>query len=189
MVSVVSALQMSHEMVSSAVKEGSVAIDATCGNGNDTALLARLVGESGTVFAFDIQREAIENTQRLLSDNGLLPRVRLIEDGHEHLGEYVDVRVSAVMFNLGYLPGGSSREVITRPETTLAAMKSSVDLLQPGGLLTAVIYTGHPGGVREREAVLAWCRQLDQELFTAVHYGPLNQRNDPPSLIAVRRCR
>ena len=30
-------------------------IDATCGNGADTALLAGLVQEGGQVYAFDIQ--------------------------------------------------------------------------------------------------------------------------------------
>lgn len=30
-------------------------VDATCGNGNDTLFLARIVGPSGTVYALDLQ--------------------------------------------------------------------------------------------------------------------------------------
>ena len=48
---------------------GDICIDATMGNGNDTALLSRLAGEKGHVIAFDIQKQALEHTgERLLKD-------------------------------------------------------------------------------------------------------------------------
>ena len=37
------------------VQPGDTVIDATMGNGHDTAMLAELVGESGHVIAFDVQ--------------------------------------------------------------------------------------------------------------------------------------
>ena len=40
---VISALSMSHEIISSAVMPGDTVVDATCGNGKDTVFLAKLV--------------------------------------------------------------------------------------------------------------------------------------------------
>lgn len=45
------------------------AVDATCGNGHDTLELARMVGPSGRVVAFDIQAEALESAQALLDSS------------------------------------------------------------------------------------------------------------------------
>jgi len=61
------------------VKEGDTVVDATCGNGNDTAFLASLVGENGRVFGFDIQDKAIANTTKKLTDLNLIDRVTLIK--------------------------------------------------------------------------------------------------------------
>ena len=38
------------------LKEGDVAVDFTMGNGYDTEFLSKTVGESGHVYAFDIQK-------------------------------------------------------------------------------------------------------------------------------------
>ncbi len=46
------------------MEPGDFVIDATMGNGHDTAFLAELVGPSGEVFAFDIQKEALINTEQ-----------------------------------------------------------------------------------------------------------------------------
>lgn len=58
-------------IVAGVVSEGDTVVDATVGNGNDTIFLARLVGEKGKVYGFDIQQEAINNTGELLKDLGL----------------------------------------------------------------------------------------------------------------------
>ena len=36
-------------------------------------------------------------------------------------------------------------QVISRPETTLAAVGAALELLQPSGLVSVLAYTGHPG--------------------------------------------
>ena len=38
------------------LREGDVAVDATMGNGGDTAFLCKLVGKTGHVYAFDVQQ-------------------------------------------------------------------------------------------------------------------------------------
>ena len=50
-----------------------------------------------------------------------------------------------VAFNLGYLPGGD-KGIITISKTTLLALEAAKKMLIPGGLISLVVYVGHPGG-------------------------------------------
>ncbi|MBA0816393.1 hypothetical protein Gohar_001059, partial [Gossypium harknessii] len=50
-----------------------------------------------------------------------------------------------VAFNLGYLPGGD-KGIITTSKTTLLALEVSKKMLILGGLISLVVYVGHPGG-------------------------------------------
>ena len=56
------ALKLCHRYWQERIRPGMTCVDATAGRGRDTALLCRLTGERGTVLAFDIQREAVEET-------------------------------------------------------------------------------------------------------------------------------
>jgi tRNA A58 N-methylase Trm61 len=85
MAACLSLLELAHASVQRAVKPGSVAVDATAGNGNDTLFLAGLVGTSGLVLAFDIQPEALEKTRAVLENAKLAARVRLFLTGHENI--------------------------------------------------------------------------------------------------------
>ena len=120
---------LSHFMLRQFVHPGDTAVDATCGNGNDTLLLAELVGPSGRVWSFDIQTDAIEQTALKLANAGYGERVELIHGGHETMAGRAATGLGAVVFNLGYLPGGD-RTLITRPETTLAACQQALNLLK-----------------------------------------------------------
>ena len=179
-------LRMARTMVMNCLTAGDKAVDATAGNGRDTVFLARLVGASGKVWAFDIQKCALINTARLLESENLKSHVSLVEDGHEHLTHHVEDNLGAVMFNLGYLPGGDHR-VITRPSTTLIALEAALKSLRQGGIVTLIIYSGHPGGKEEEDALLQYAASLEQTKFTVLHYRMLNQINNPPSLLAIEK--
>ena len=185
-----SILDRAHTLATEAIRDGGVAVDATVGNGHDTAVLARAVGEEGTVFGFDVQPEALRATRSRLASDGLADRVALVEAGHEtmaqHVPEAVHGRVEAVTFNLGYLPGSDS-PLTTSPSTTLPALDAAVRLLRPGGVATVVVYTGHEGGDEEAAAVDAWAADLPQARFEALSYRFVNRRNDPPRLVAVEK--
>ena len=56
-------IAVAHRFVKSVVQEGDCCVDATVGNGYDTEFLAKLVGETGKVLGFDVQKQAIENTK------------------------------------------------------------------------------------------------------------------------------
>jgi predicted methyltransferase len=181
-------LDFAHTLATGALSPGATAVDATVGNGHDTVVLARAVGQEGIVYGFDVQAEAIAETRRRLRDAQLDARVALQRAGHETMERHVPGAlhgaVDAIMFNLGYLPG-SDASLTTEPGTTLPALRASLRLLRPGGVLTVVLYTGHEGGPREAEAVEDWAEDLPQEDFEVLSYRFVNQRNDPPRLLAV----
>lgn len=146
-----SPLSFSHELLKRYVLPNDVVIDATVGNGNDTVLLASLVGGYGKVYGFDIQEQAIKSTKEKMLLTGLLPQTELILDGHENMDFYIpeDTKISAATFNLGYLPK-SDKNIITLPETTLIALKKTLVRLRKGGLVTVMVYYGHKGGLEEK---------------------------------------
>ncbi|KKM11767.1 hypothetical protein SY88_07055 [Clostridiales bacterium PH28_bin88] len=180
------AVTLAHKLLGEVVSAGDTAVDATAGNGHDTLYLARLVGEGGRVYAFDVQIPALEGTARRLEEAGLVDRVRLIHDGHEQMEQYVPPGVRAVMFNLGYLPGGDHR-VITVPESTLPALEQSFRLLLPGGVITIVIYTGHPGGSEEASQIEQAMAALPQPEWDVVRIDFPNRRHRSPYLLFLQK--
>ncbi len=179
-------LLFARKLVTGALKHGDLAVDATCGNGHDTLFLAGLVGQAGRVLAFDIQEEAIVRTRERLSAAGVDSRVTLIRHCHAGLAEHLDSPVGAVMFNLGYLPGGD-HSTVTGAETTLPALRAALAALNRGGVITLIVYTGHPGGKEEYEALVAYAVSLPQQEFTVLEYRFINQANNPPLLLAITR--
>lgn len=131
------------------LRPGDTAVDATCGNGHDTAFLAASVGSSGVVHAFDVQAAAIEATQLRVAESvpaERRPALRCHLASHADMLQLVGSSAArVVMFNLGYLPGGD-KATTTRTGSTLAAVKAACEVLQPGALCSILCYTGHPGG-------------------------------------------
>lgn len=185
-----SILDFAHDVASRALEPGSLAIDATVGNGHDTLFLALEVGAQGTVMGFDVQAEAIDRTEKRIAEHEVSAEVQLLHAGHEamtsHLPRDLQGKVAAVMFNLGYLPGGD-HALTTQPKTTLQALEGATDLLRPGGVITVVQYTGHEGGAKEAKAVTSWASALPQDSFQTLSYRFLNQSNNPPRLLAIEK--
>ena len=186
-----SLVQQAHAALSEILAEGDIAIDATVGNGHDTLFLAREVGEVGTVYGFDIQEAALDTAYRRLQEEGLAGRVSLYHAGHEAMAvvlpESVRGRVKAVMFNLGYLPGGDKQRT-TGINTTLAALEQARALLAPGGAISVLAYTGHPGGREEAEAVRGWARSLSPDYYQVDIAVPPSSSGAAPQWVLVRRC-
>lgn len=181
-----SARHWAREMMEEALEDGARVIDATMGNGHDTLWLCRRVGDCGRVVAFDVQREALKRTEERLKEAGMIQRAELHCVGHEQMGQVVQAPVDGVLFNLGWLPG-AEHGVTTRVETTLQAVGAALDLLKPGGLMTVCVYPGHEEGARERDALLQWASALDYNLWDVMLKSYLNQPNDPPLMLAIRK--
>lgn len=183
-------LSHTRSLMQKVIRPGDAAIDGTVGNGHDTLFLAELVGEKGHVFGFDIQEQAILHTKGLLEKKQVAARVHLFQKGHETIKESIPAdfhgKISGAMFNLGYLPGGD-KSIVTKPETTISAINQLVDILTKGGILGLVIYHGHEEGAYERDRILAYAKGLDQTNVHVLQYSFINQRNNPPFLLAFER--
>ena len=180
-----SARFLAAEVLKSAIAPGDTVIDATMGNGHDTLTLCELVGENGRVIAFDIQPQAVENTRARLEEAGVLPRASLYCLGHERMAEKAD-SAQAVVFNLGWLPGGD-KSVTTRWETTKAAIESALRLLTPMGVLVICVYPGHAEGDRERQRLTALLTELPPQRFNVLHQRFLNAGPGAPECIVVQK--
>ncbi len=145
--------ERAHAVVLPVLGPGGVAIDATVGAGRDTEFLA---ASGARVFGYDVQEEALSQARRRLAAAGLEESVTLIHAGHEDLERHLPAkllgRVSAAMFNLGYLPGGD-KSLVTVPGTTVRALTAASVWLKSGGVISVVAYRGHRGGADEYLAV------------------------------------
>jgi len=177
-----------HDFIKKQVKEGDICIDATIGNGHDTELLCALVGETGKVYGFDIQTQALENTRVRLEATGLSRRAKLFLNGHEQMMETIDAseqgKISCVVFNFGYLPGGN-HELATKGETSIIAMESALTLLKKDGLISLCIYSGGDSGFAERDEILAWLKGLDSSKYLVIVSEYYNRKNHPPIPVLI----
>ena len=164
---------------------GDIAVDCTLGKGNDTILLANLVGNEGKVISFDIQKEAIEKTQEKLKDFSY-KNITLINDGHENLDKYIQEKVKLFIFNLGYLPG-KDHNITTKAETTLKAVKKALKILGDNGIVLLVIYHGHENGKEEKIILEEFTSSLDQKIYNVMKTAFINQANNPPLLICIEK--
>lgn len=176
-------LAMVHAFLRKEVRPGAVCIDATAGKGRDTALLCRLAGETGRVLAFDIQEEAVAQTQALLASEGLLAEVLL--DSHAHMGRYLPPEsVDCIVFNFGRLPGGDPK-IFTQADTSVEAIRVGLELLRPGGVLAIALYYGGENGYEERDRILQYLEEVDQRCFSVLACRWTNRRGDPPMPVFV----
>lgn len=171
-----------------AIKPGDTVIDATMGNGHDTVKLAQWVGPEGLVHAFDVQPQALQNTQERLQEHGLFERCKLHLRGHQFMADAVTETVSAVIFNLGYLPG-QDKLITTEVTTTLLAIEQSLVLLKESGVLLIVVYPGHEQGRIEQEALDQWIKQVDTRLYRSLRYQFENTAAPAPYVLAVEKLK
>ena len=183
-----SARYLAREVILRTVLPGDTVVDATMGNGHDTLMLCEAVGREGRVYAFDVQAQAVEETGKRLREQGVADRAELIRAGHEHMAEYVQGPVKAVMFNLGWLPGGDHR-VTTRWETTRKAVECALDLLSPMGVLVICVYPGHAEGEREERELTAFLSGLSNRQFNVLHQRFLNAGAGAPECCVIQKQR
>jgi predicted methyltransferase len=182
-----------HDFLAPLLTPGAIAIDLTAGNGYDTLFLAQQVSPSGRVYSFDIQPEALAATKARLEAHFAIAspeHVELICANHAELAHHVPSgaqgEVSAVIANLGYLPGGS-RALITTPESTILAIRISADYVRPGGGISILCYRGHPGGAEEADEVVGFFRNLDSAIWEVGGVGEEGDCHKPVWVWGRRR--
>lgn len=181
------AIPFVHAALASVVRKGAFVVDATAGNGYDTLHLARLTAPGGNVLAFDIQPSALDATRKRCADCD--SRIETVLRCHSamqdrNFRDQWPARPAAVVFNLGYLPGGD-KTLITSAETTLAALGGALEWLAPDGIITIVCYPGHTGGELETSAVERWAASLASETHTVCRFSIPNTRRPAPLALLV----
>ncbi|KAL6610479.1 hypothetical protein ACP70R_040448 [Stipagrostis hirtigluma subsp. patula] len=188
------ATEVAHAVWRSIVQKGDTVVDATCGNGNDTLALLKMVADErgqGRVYGMDIQDSAIESTSSFLkmavNDDSERDLVKLFPICHSKMEEVVpkDYPVRLVAFNLGYLPGGD-KTLITVPRTTELALQAASRIIGSGGLISVLVYIGHPGGRDELDVVESFASSLPLETWVSCKLQMLN-RPIAPVLILLHK--
>lgn len=177
-------INFSKKMIATLKNGCNVAVDATCGRGGDTEFLASIANH---VYAFDIQEEAVKSTnERLKMLENVNCDIQVIHDNHLFFPKYIECGIDVVMFNLGYLPNGD-KTITTKASSTVKTLKLFMDNLNQKGLISIVVYPGHPEGLKESKALEKYLKEVDQHLFDIVKYDFINQKNYPPYLILIEK--
>ncbi|HPF42480.1 MAG TPA: class I SAM-dependent methyltransferase [Bacillota bacterium] len=162
----------SHEWLLKDKLSGKTLVDMTAGKGQDTLFLASL---SHDVYAFDIQEEAIATTSELLRKNHV-DWVKLINDDHAKIDEYIKVPIQGAIYNLGYLPGGK-KKIRTTAESTLTSLEKLLKMLSPGGIVVIVVYQKHEGN--ESQLLLRFVERLPGQTYDVSKHSVLNKELAP----------
>ena len=163
------AVRFVQDYLAAHLPHAALCIDATCGNGGDTAFLCNLTAPAGRVLAFDVQPEAIRSTRtRLEQANVPADRYSLICGSHADLLQYVQPGTAdAVMFNFGWLPG-ADHGVFSTAQSSIPALQAALQAVRPGGIVSAILYSGAVIGSDEKQAVLRFLRALPLKSFTVL---------------------
>jgi len=184
-------LDLAHRYWSELIETGDRVIDATCGRGHDTLKLCQLALslDKGQVYAFDIQRQAIDSTSRLLEDYlpiELKSHVEIRQWCHSAFpDDILPETIKLIVYNLGYLPGGD-KGWTTEAATTLQSLRQAQELLQNGGVISMTCYPGHMEGAREEEAIMAYATHLPPKKWSCCRHVWLN-REAGPSLLLIQK--
>jgi SAM-dependent methyltransferase len=165
---------IAHDIIKRYLRNFDSAVDATLGNGYDTDFLSNNFKK---IFSFDIQNSAVENYREKKRDN-----VILVNSSHENLKAFVNCQVDCVMYNLGFLPGGD-KSITTQAHTTIASIKEALKFLNPGGIISIAIYTGHEEGRKEEALILDFVKNLPKRHYGVLLHSFINRMNCPMLVI------
>lgn len=149
--------------------EGEVACDFTMGNGHDTYFLAN---HFQYVYAFDVQEEALINTQKRLEG---YENVTYILDDHKNMNYYLN-SFDIGIFNLGFLPRSSSH-VTTMLDSTKEAIEKALEYVQKA--LFIVVYPGHKEGYNESLWIDEYVKNIDGHKYNVSMFKMMNKRKAP----------
>ena len=162
------AVELTHRFLRSTLAPGGLYLDATCGNGHDTQFLCTLAGPAGHVLGLDIQRQAVDNTNARLAAAGYGAVGRAVLHDHARLAELVQPGTAdCVLFNFGWLPG-ADHAVFSTAQSSIPALQAALEAVRPGGVVSAILYSGQVIGTDEKQTVLEYLRALPLKSFTVL---------------------
>lgn len=189
-----------HFLAGACLEAGDLAVDLTAGRGHDTLFLWQQVAPGGRVLSFDIQPAALAETVSRLESAGAPvhsprekgeladpePGIYPVAACHSRFAEFLPAAPKVIFSNLGFHPGGN-REIVTRPETTRAALQGAEQHLLPGGRLLVAVYPGHSGGAEEAAVVEHWFAALPPRHWETLQLRVPNRVQAPFLVLATRR--
>ncbi len=173
-------LKIAHSYWQTFLQRNDVVIDATCGNGQDTLFLASLL-QLKKIYGFDIQAQAIENTQKLLKKNlnkDILKNIFLFNVSHIDFSKYIKEKANLIIYNLGYLPSGN-KAITTMTDITIKSIQSAFSILNKKGAICITCYPGHLEGLKEKNAILNFLKTLDNKTYNICHHQWINKQSAP----------
>ncbi len=176
---------LAHAMWKKSLCKGDIAIDATCGAGKDSTVIAALLQAAGggTLQMMDIQQSAIDKSREALKSVET-PSVTL----SFHLGchtHFPDITPKLIVYNLGYLPGGD-KSLTTTAVNTLQSVKRATEILSNQGVISIICYPGHNPGAIEEIALSEFLEKLPPDRWS-VSYTQWKNRKKSPSLFLIQK--
>ena len=171
------------QIIDKNVKYKDLVIDATVGNGHDSLFISNYLKE-GHLYGFDIQEKALENTKKLLDENNFSNYTLFLENNKniEQTLNNLKNKISLIIYNLGYLPGGD-KNITTKSEDTINSLKGSINLLNKKGIILMTIYPGHDEGYKEGKDVINYLNE--NKINYLIHRNTDNKI--APYLIEIKR--
>ena len=148
-------------------------IDATSGMGNDSLFIGKNLNAKSKLYCFDIQIEAIINTNQLLLNNNI-QNTTLFLDSHENINIQ---NIDLVIFNLGYLPT-KDKSITTKTSSTINTINKLL-INNPNVTLIIVVYPGHEEGLKESVEIEKLVLNLEANKYLVSKYQNYNQLNAP----------
>ena len=167
-----------HFIIKNYIHDKKVAVDATLGNGHDTDFLSENFDK---VYAFDIQKSAVDNYKANNKEN-----VILINDSHSKFSDYISEAVQCIVYNLGFLPGGD-KSITTSASTSLDSIRMGLEMLNPGGYMFIACYVGHDEGKREYSCINDFLNNLPTKKYGVMEQCYINRHNNPPKLFIIEK--
>lgn len=97
-------------------------------------------------------------------------------------------RIACIMFNFGYLPG-ADKQVTTQMQSSLRAVKKSLQLIKSHGVISLVTYPGHEEGAYEDCEIERLLQQLPAKEFEVLKMQYVNRsERAPKQYLIYKRC-
>lgn len=158
------------------LKDKKVIVDMTAGNGYDSLRILKMHPNYEKIYIYDIQKQAIDNTKKLLSSYAFTNCIYL-NKSHDDLSD-INEGIDFAIYNLGYMPG-ASKELVTRSESTIKSLKELFKKLNNGAVVVITTYPGHDEGFREDNNIYELLKSLDQKEYNVLKLEFINQKNKP----------
>lgn len=165
------------------LSEDAVVCDMTLGNGYDAAYICAHI-PAGILYGFDIQSSALTRTRERLGETST--SLRLFQDTHASCADYLKEPVDLAVYNLGYLPG-ADKSITTDGESVIKSFESLWPFLKTGAFVLFTLYPGHEPGRCEEKILTDYFEKTDQKRISVMRVQGINQKNNPPYVLLVRK--